>query len=226
MTRVFVSWSGGKDCCLSLYRAKKENLDVKVLANTVSDDGNRSRSHGMSAAVLRDQAEALGISIRQQPTGDENYRERFVDMLRDFRKEGIEGGVFGDIDFNPHREWIEGVCTETGMELFLPLWLEEQDRLMEEFIGAGFISIIVAVRRDKLGPEFLGRTIDRTFLEDIRKTGKNITPSGEAGEYHSLVIDGPIFNKRLAIDESRTVTRDDHHFLEVLRTKLIDKNDN
>jgi diphthamide synthase (EF-2-diphthine--ammonia ligase) len=84
MTQVFVSWSGGKDCSLALFRALKEGLDVKVLANTITEDGTRSKSHGMSAAVLRDQAEALGLPIRQQPTDDKKYRERFVSMLNGF----------------------------------------------------------------------------------------------------------------------------------------------
>ncbi len=223
MTRVFVSWSGGKDCCLALYRALKEGLDVRVLANTITEDGTRSKSHGVSAAILRDQAETLGIPIRQQPTGDDNYRDRFVAMLKDFRKEGIEGGVFGDIDFNPHREWIEGVCAETGMKLFMPLWLEKQEALMEEFIDAGFVTVIVAVKKGILGTEFLGRTIDRAFLQDIRKASDNITPCGEAGEYHSLVIDGPVFKKKLVITRSQTTTRDDHHFLEIESTKIADK---
>ncbi len=223
MTRVFVSWSGGKDCCLALHRALKDGLDVKVLANTITGDGLRSKSHGMSATVLRDQAGAIGIPMRQQPTNDENYRDRFVAMLKEFREEGIEAGVFGDIDFNPHREWLEGVCAETGMQLFLPLWLEEQQGMMDEFIDAGFTTVVVAVKEGVLGPEFLGRTIDGTFLEDIRKAGDNITPCGEAGEYHTFVVDGPIFKQRLVIDESRTVSRNGHHFLEVSRVKLQDK---
>jgi len=217
MNRVFASWSGGKDCCLALSRALAKGLDVCRLANTVSADGQRSCSHGISAAVIRAQAQALGIPIVQRPTTGDNYRSEFVKMLQAFRQEGIEGGVFGDIDFNAHREWIEGVCHETGITPYLPLWLEDQRKLMEEFIDAGFEAVVVAAKTELFGEEILGKKIDRGFLASL---GKNITPCGEAGEYHTLVIDGPIFKKRLEITASQKVTRDDRYFLEILGTRL------
>jgi uncharacterized protein (TIGR00290 family) len=218
--KVFTSWSGGKDCCLALNRALAKGLDVRYLANTVTADGQRSCSHGITAAVIRTQAKALGIPIVQQPTTGDNYRNEFIKMLEAFRQEGIGGGVFGDIDFNAHREWIEGVCQETGMTPYLPLWLEDQHKLMEEFIDAGFIAVVVAAKAELFGEEILGRQIDRAFLASL---GKDITPCGEAGEYHTLVIDGPIFKKRLEITVSQKVTRDDRHFLEILGTELKTK---
>jgi diphthine-ammonia ligase len=220
MQKVFASWSGGKDCCLALNRALAEGLEVRVLANTVTADGLRSCSHGMLASVIKTQSQAMGIPIVQQPTKDDNYRDKFVEMLKTFKGDGITGGVFGDIDFNPHREWIEGVCTETGMVPHLPLWGEDQSQLMEEFIDAGFIAVVVAVKADILGKEFLGTKIDRRFLDSL---GKDITPCGEAGEYHSLVIDGPFFKQRLVITGSEKVTRGDHHFLEITGTRLDSK---
>jgi diphthine-ammonia ligase len=220
MEKVFVSWSGGKDCCLSLYRAIKSGMDVRYLANMVTQDGKRSCSHGINAAVIKKQAEALGITIAQRPTTGDNYEAVFTDTLKGFKKEGITGGVFGDIDFNAHREWIERVCGNAGMTPHLPLWLEDQGKLMEEFIDAGFKSIVVAVKSDLLGQEALGRIIDRKFLAYIAGLKKNITPCGEAGEFHSLVIDGPVFKKQLVIKESEKVTRGEHHFLEILKTEF------
>jgi diphthine-ammonia ligase len=220
MTKVFASWSGGKDCCLALNRAIADGFEVRYLANTITADGRRSCSHGMLASVIAKQAQALGIPIVQQPTTGDNYRAQFIKMLHAFKQEGIEGGIFGDIDFNAHREWIEGVCRETGMTPYLPLWLEDQHKLMEEFIGAGFIAVIVAVKADFFGPETLGKVIDRNFLDSLPE---NVTPCGEAGEFHSLVIDGPVFKKRLEITSSQKVTRGDHHFLEISGVKLTAK---
>jgi diphthine-ammonia ligase len=220
MTKAFASWSGGKDCCLALHRALTQGLDVRYLANTVTADGQRSCSHGMTAAVIRAQARALGIPIVQRPTTGDNYRDVFVEMLHAFRREGIEGGVFGDIDFNAHRDWIEGVCRETGITPYLPLWLEDQRKLMEEFIDAGFIAVVVAAKKELFGEEILGRRIDRAFLDSL---GQGITPCGEAGEFHTLVIDGPIFKQKLEITASQKVVREDHRFLEILGTALKDR---
>jgi len=220
MYRVFTSWSGGKDCCLALYRAKTGGMDIRYLANMVTEDGQRSCSHGISAAVIKKQAGALGIPVVQRPTTKDTYEAEFTKMLRDFKREGIEGGVFGDIDFSPHREWIERVCVGAGITPHLLLWQESQKKLMKEFIDAGFHAVVIAVKAELLGKEMLGRKVDRKFLAYLAALDKGITPCGEAGEYHTLVIDGPLFQKRLEITESEKVTRGDNHFLEILKMEL------
>jgi diphthine-ammonia ligase len=225
MNLVFASWSGGKDGCLALHRAIVSGLDVRYLANTITEDGKRSFSHGISAEVIRAQAQAIGIPLAQRPTTRETYEAEFINMLRTFKQEGIEGGVFGDIDFNAHREWIERVCREADITPLLPLWLESQDKLLREFIDAGFEAIVVAAKADLFGEEVLGQTVDRAFVKHLKELGKTkkITPCGESGEYHTLVIDGPIFQKRLEILETRKVLREGTRFLEILSTELKTK---
>ena len=84
---------------------------------------------------------------------------------------------------------------------------------------------MVATKADFLGEDWLGRKVDRDFIDrlsELTKT-KNITLCGEAGEYHTLVIDGPLFRKRLEITASRKAFRDEHWFLEILSTTLKGK---
>ncbi len=222
MELAFASWSGGKDCCLALYRATAGGLEVRYLANTVTEDGKRSRSHGVSAEVIQAQSQAIGIPLAQRPTTRENYEAEFIEMLRTFKQEGIEGGVFGDIDFNEHRQWIERVCQIADITPYLPLWLENQDKLINEFIDSGFEAIVVAARADIFGEEVLGRKIDQDFIKHLKELGRTrpITPCGESGEYHSLVVDGPIFKKRLEILETRKELREGRLFLDILSTDL------
>ncbi len=224
MTKAFSSWSGGKDCCLALYRAKNSGLDIRCLFNMVNKENQRSKSHGVRAVVIKEQAKALGIPIIQQPTTDDEYEAIFIKGLQKLKRQGIEVGVFGDIDFNEHREWIERVCKPVAITPHLPLWLEDQTKLLEEFIEAGFKSVVITVKADLMGKEFLGRTIDKQFLADVVNLNKNITPCGEAGEFHTLVIDGPIFKTRLDLTKTELVSRGEHHFLEILQTKLTKKN--
>ena len=222
MQQVFTSWSGGKDSCLACYRATENGLKVCYLANTVTEDGERSRSHGLSAKVLQLQSQAIGIPLVQQPTTGENYEAEFKSMLRAFRQEGVEGGVFGDIDFDEHRQWVERVCHEVDMTPHLPLWGESQDKIMRDFINLGFEAIVVAVKPDSLGEEWLGQKVDLDFLSyllELQKT-KDITLCGEAGEYHTLVVDGPLFNQRIEILEASKVLRDGHWFLEISKSEL------
>ena len=93
---------------------------------------------------------------------------------------------------------------------------------MRDFIDLGFEAVVVATRADLLGEEWLGRKVDMDFirhLERLRET-KNITPCGEAGEYHTFVTDGPLFRQRIEILESKKVLRDEHWFLEILQYDL------
>lgn len=223
--KVFASWSGGKDSCLACYRALNSGLEVSCLINMVTEDGTRSRSHGVSAEVLRVQAKAIGIPLLQKKTTRETYEAEYKNAIRSIKKEGISGGVFGDIDFNAHREWIEKLCKDTEITLYLPLWEEIQDKLIWEFINAGFVSIVVAAKSDFFGQDILGRVVDIdfiTYLEGMRKT-KEITLCGEAGEYHTLVIDGPLFREKLRIEEAEKVLRDGRWFLDIKRCSLLSK---
>lgn len=222
MSQVFASWSGGKDCCLACYRAKVGGLNVRYLANTVSEDGERSCSHGISSKVIQWQSQAIGIPLVQQRTTRGTYEAVFIKMLSAFKQEGIEGGVFGDIDFNAHREWIERVCQKAEITPHLPLWEQNQNKILMDFINLGFEAIVVAAKADLFDEEILGRKIDLDFikhLDKLRET-KDITPCGEAGEYHTLVIDGPLFQQRLEILETKKVLREEHWFLEIFNAEL------
>ena len=225
MNQVFASWSGGKDSCLACYRAAANGLNVSYLANTITEDGKRSCSHGISVEVIKIQAQAIGIPLIQRPTTRNTYETEFISMLRDLRQEGIEGGIFGDIDFNPHREWIEKVCREAGIIPHLPLWGDSQNEIMREFIDSGFRAVVVAARADLFGEEILGQVVDLDFIKHLARLSEtqDITPCGEAGEYHTLVVDGPLFRQRVEVPEAKKVLRDEHWFLEILEAELRDK---
>ena len=222
MGKVFVSWSGGKESSLACYRARKAGLEVYYLANMVTEDGTRSRTHGLSARILKVQARAMGMPLVQRPATWQSYEAEFKKMVGELKQKGIEGGVFGDIDLEEHREWVERVCREAGITAHEPLWGESQDEILKDFINSGFRAVIVAIRADILGEEWLGRSIDMNFYTEIKELGKaqNITPCGEVGEYHTLVVDGPLFQKRLEITEARKVFRDKHWFLEIMGARL------
>ena len=225
MEAVFTSWSGGKDCCLACYRAVARGLKVRYLANMVAEDGKRSYSHGLAPRVLEAQAQAIGIPLIQRRARRDNYEAEFKKMLLSLKEEGISGGVFGDIDLDEHRQWIERVCGDVAVTPYLPLWGEKQEELLKDFISLGFTAIVVAAKAELFDREWLGRKVDRDFLDhlEVLKETKEVTPCGEAGEYHTLVVDGPFFERRLEILRSRRVLREGRWFLSILEVGLGDK---
>ena len=218
MNNAFISWSGGKDCCLACYQATAEGLNIRYLANMLTEEGTHSRTHGLSAEVLRLQSQAVGIPLLLRKATWNTYEGEFKKLLGSFKQEGIDDGVFGDIDLDEHREWVERVCSSVGITPHLPLWGKRQDEILKHFISLCFEAVVVATKADMLGKEWLGRRIDLDFINQLAAFQEinNVTPCGEAGEYHTLVIDGPIFQNRLEIRETRKVLRNGHWFLEVI----------
>lgn len=208
--KAFSSWSGGKECALATYKAISQGHKVLYLLNFISEDGKRSRSHGTKASVLSMQAEAIGIPLIQVKTSWEDYEDNFLKVVRELRDKGIEGGVFGDMDLEEHREWVERVCSEIGIKAFLPLWGMKSEELIEELLRLKFKAIIVATRLDE---NFLGKVFDKALVRQISKLGSH--PCGENGEYHTFVTDGPVFRKALKVTGGEKKRRDNVWFWEI-----------
>ena len=165
--RVFVSWSGGKDCSFARYLAERRGLDVRYLLNMVSADGKLSWSHNLSTEILEAQSQAMGIPLIQHRTAQAEYEAEFKKALLLLKEQGVTGGVFGDIDFEPHREWVTRVCTETGIEPILPLWGLPQDNIIADFIATGLEAVVIVTKADLMGEEWLGRTVNQDFVRDL-----------------------------------------------------------
>ncbi|MDD5095122.1 MAG: diphthine--ammonia ligase [Dehalococcoidia bacterium] len=209
--KVFASWSGGKDCTLATYKAIAAGHEVVCLLNFISEDGERSASHGIKASVLALQAKAIGIPMIQVKTSWEGYEGNFKKAMGVLKETGVEGGVFGDIYLQEHKDWIERVCNEAGMQTTFPLWGSKTLDLILEFIDLGFESLVVAT---KLEESLLGKKLDRNLINRLIEMESD--PCGEGGEYHTLVTAGPIFhNKRLEIVYGKREMKDGVWFLDV-----------
>lgn len=211
-TPFFCSWSGGKDCCLALYRAIESGGVPGYLLTMFIENGQRTHSHGLSKDLIYAQAASLGIPLEKRSCGWNNYEEQFVDAVRELERSGMRAGVFGDIDFEENRQWEEKVCATSGIKTYIPLWQIPRNELIEEFLSLQFKAVIVAANDKLLGGEFLGRTLDRELISEFQD--KRIDLSGENGEYHTVVFDGPIFSYPLILNPGKKVLRSGYWFLD------------
>lgn len=219
---VIATWSGGKDSCFAAYKAVQQGYTLTALANTISHDYQRVRFHGLPAAIIQAQAEAIGVRLYQVATTPERYEDEFVANLNQALTPEIIGIVFGDIFLEDCLAWAKKVSARLGVETVEPHWGVPSRQLLQEFINSGFQAVIVSTQASILGKEWVGRVIDQSFYDDITQLD-GVDPCGENGEYHSLVIDGPFFRKKIVLEQTAKVKRDGYWFLDIQRFTLADK---
>jgi len=209
----FCSWSGGKDSCLALYRAIRNGENPHSLLTILSEDGISTRSHALPKPLIEEQAKSLGLKPVFRSASWEQYEVEFISALHEFKKAGIETGVFGDIDVESHREWVRRVCGVAGVIPVYALWQRNRRELLKEFIDLGFKAQIVVFNGQKLEKNFLGKTIQAQTITEMEEAG--IDPSGELGEYHTVVTDGPMFSSKVEIKTAGQEHHEGYWFLKV-----------
>ncbi len=209
--RIFVSWSGGKDAYLAMQRAVRRGAEPAAIVCMLHEDGLVSRGHGLPLALLEEQAAALGVSLVTRATTWDGYEATFVSLLHELRGQGVQAGVFGDIDLQAHRDWVEGVCEVSGLGCHLPLWQEPRRALLGEFLAGGSRATIVAVDSSKLPAEFLGLELDDDVISRLEVAGADAC--GEEGEYHTMVTQASLFSRPVALAWDGTEERDGHYIL-------------
>lgn len=220
--KVFVSWSSGKDGCLACYEALSQGHEVAYLLNMIVEDTQFTMGHGISADLVRTQAQAMGIPLVQQRCRWNDYEEQFKNAITGMMREGVEGGVFGDIGgLADHQDWVQKVCADLGIEPIMPLWGRDPQQAVEDFIRAGFEAVVIACKPNVMGEEWLGRKITRGFVDDLVRLG-SVDAAGEFGEYHTLVVDGPLFQQRVEITQAQKVLKEDRWFLNIVDYALVD----
>ena len=222
MTKYAASWSGGKDSCFACWRAISRGMKVDYLLNFINKDTTRAMSHGLDHKLIALQAQTMGLPIIQREVTWETYESGFKDALKELKLKGVTGLITGDICLQEHKDWTDRVCGEVGVEAVLPLWNMDTSRLLSDFIDAGFKAIVVSLKTEFFGSEWLGRQLDNKLAAELRQLAQklDIDPCGEAGEFHTFVYDGPIFRKPIRIVNSVPVLRDDRWFLDVLEYSL------
>lgn len=223
--RVVASWSGGKESCFACYKAMLKDFEVSHLLNLVSEEGI-CMSHGLNFKLLLAQSEAIGIPMVQRKVTWKAYEKGFKSVIRELKQSGVEGAVFGDIcNIAGHEGWIDRVCSELDIKPIKPLWDSDPEQLLNDFIDEGFKALIVMVKADLFGCEWLGREIDEAFIRDLGKLKKKVDIHfcGELGEYHTFVYDGPLFKKRLKILDFKKKLTEGCWFLHIRSYDIVEK---
>ena len=204
------SWSGGKDSCFALMQAIVLGYTPKVLLNVLNEEGKISRSHGIPSAILQKQAEAAGLAIHLISSSWQEYEKHFTNSLIKLKDQyQLNHAVFGDIDLQAHREWEEKVCMNAGLLAILPLWKQDRRALVMQMLEAGIETMIVSCN-ETMGEKFIGKIINPALVDELEALG--IDGCGENGEYHTLVLDCPLFSSGINVTLTEKLLHDNYWF--------------
>ena len=191
--KFVLSYSCGKDSTLALHKMIHEGHEPVGLLVMMNREMQRSWFHGVDMGLLNAISESLGIPLILCETSGEEYHTALENGLRLAMEKGAEIAVFGDIDIDDHLIWCKERCDAVGIKSIFPLWRRNREEIVREILSLGYKCVIKCVSNDKLPKNFLGKVLDESVLEKMKRL--NVDICGENGEYHTVVLDGLIFNK-------------------------------
>ncbi len=200
MKTADVLWTGGKDSCYAAMVAKNEGWTIRRLVLFVPEGEVKFQAHPIK--LIQAQAEAMSLPLGLIPV-KEPYRQSYVNAIS--QMEGIDALITGDIDLvDSYPNWIEECVAEADspLQVLRPLWQRDRSELLREMLAAGLEIAITHVASQHIPPEWQGRIIDQAIADalDGLSTTCGVDVCGENGEYHTIVLNCPLFSKPISLD--------------------------
>jgi diphthine-ammonia ligase len=222
-------YSGGKDSTFAISRAQDLGHRVACLItmHPIADDS--ALFHYPNSWVTEYLADAMqiplmGFQVSGRSKEEEmNALEEAIVQVKSLYE--IDGIVYGGISSNYQKQAFEQVCVRQRIAAVAPLWNSEPERYITELVKRGFRIIIAGVSTMGLDKGWLGRELDKEAIDKLmsvsKKCGFNLTFEG--GEAETLVIDCPLYCKRLQINAATTYWDGQRGIFEIRDVALVEK---
>jgi asparagine synthase (glutamine-hydrolysing) len=200
-------FSSGKDSIYALHIQERLNYEISCLITIDSHNKDSFMFHTPTIEIAEKQAECLNIPIILEKTKGEEEKE-LIDLKNALKKAKekfqIQGVITGALFSNYQRTRIEEICDKINLKCYSPLWHMNQEIEMKNLIENGFNFIMTKVAAEGLDKSWLGKKITQKELTKLKKLNKklHINIAGEGGEFETLVLDAPLFNKKINIKDS------------------------
>lgn len=226
--RLLALFSGGKDSTLAVEKALENRHEVVCLLTVKPRRLDSWMFHTVCLSVTPLQAEAMRIPhIFIEVSGEKEieYAELMHSLKEVIVEYQVTGILSGSITSNYQKKRIDQICREYSLSHVSPNWGTSGTTILEEIINRGYEVMITSVNAYGLGREWLGRIIDRQAVKELMDASNNygFNPGGEGGEYETLVLDCPLFSKRIIISSYNIVWKATYGYIEPKSFRLIPK---
>lgn len=220
--------SSGKDSLYAMHMMVKQGYRIECMISINSCNKDSFMFHTPAIELVGMQSKALGLPVFTWETHGEEERELsdLSDALRKGKElYGLGGIITGALCSAYQKRRIDKICSNLGLKAFSPLWHLNQESELRQLLDEGFKFIMVKVAAEGLDKSWLNReikTYDVARLAAInKKIGINI--AGEGGEYETLVLDCPLFAKRIRITSHEIIEDGISATLVIKNAELVEK---
>ena len=214
--------SGGKDSTLSLHIAHSRGITIKALLTVIPEDPESMLYHTHNVHLVESIAVATGLPWIPVQAKKDREEESLQEALKNVDADYL---VTGGMASNYQKEKFDRVCKNTGKEHYAPLWGISPKELYDKILENKMDAIIVSVAAYGLEEEWLGRHLDRQNVEKLLRLSAKykFNPVGEGGDLDTLVLDAPLYKKRLAIKKAMKKWYGDRGKLEIQEIEYVQK---
>lgn len=201
-------FSGGKDSLYAMYLAEKQGISVDHLI-TLLPTLPWPSPHAENIESLKVIAKSMDKNHIIIDFKEEN---RFIEVLKNLE---INALVAGDINVEAHLIGLEDVCNITDLELIEPIYGKNTTSLFNIIFNLGFKALITGVNLNYLKEDWLGFIINKeNGLSFLSKIG-DVDPLGENGEFHTLVLECPLYKRQFKVKAIKRKISKDMAYLNV-----------
>ena len=201
-------FSGGKDSLYALYLAEKQGIKVDHLI-TLLPTFSRPSPHAENINALKLLAKSMG---KQLIIVDFRIKNALTESLKNLKVDTL---IAGDINVEAHLLGLEKVCEKVGLDLFEPIYGRNTFELFDEIFSLGFNALITGVDLNHLQEEWLGFVINQKTGPDFLSKIGEVDPLGENGEFHTLVLECPLYRKSYSVLSSKNFVNGNIAYLNV-----------
>ncbi|CEP14062.1 hypothetical protein [Parasitella parasitica] len=227
-----ISYTGGKDCTLALHRIREQGIKVVVLVtfSPPLTDLNSFKAHSMD--IIKQQAKALDIQHTVCIIDGPDYLASYQTQIKLLsEKYNIDALVTGDI-LPVCSDFMERAVEGTGVALVRPLWQQDQSELLKEMWDRQFSIIVTCINQLKVRTSVMekvkdvydvGKPLSQQGLDAVAAINVNISPTGEFGELHTMVLDCPLYKTRKLEIHSEKLVESPYVYLKINSVELVSK---
>jgi uncharacterized protein (TIGR00290 family) len=206
-------FSGGKESVYAIQTVQEHGVEVEHLIYEVPSFPS---PHALNIEAVK----ILAKSMNKQLT-TVNLHEDGDELVTALKKLNIEALVAGDINVPQHITWLNDKCSRAGkVKLLEPLWGKNTSVLFREMFlsesGSRFKAVIIGIDNRRLKKEWLGYTLSNETAEAFLSGTQGTDPLGENGEYHTIVIESPLYSSTFRVKHVEKITDRNMTFLHVM----------